>query len=404
MAYRDEFDNGGGASEAGPVRPAASTNPAYDQNVFNQGVSDLYQKYYWRDPTQQELEAHRGNPNGLQGVESMLAATPNQSQVQKPAAQPAAQNQGGGSATGSPVTANGQIPPQSGVNSGARQVQSVDLSSVPAYKAATFQNTYKPSVMPDAYKADTLSQFAAPDQSGVNGQQNALLSAIFANPDTMNPQVVAQLKEKQKEEALLMAQQAGQQLSSGAAARNMVGSGATSAGLRNIDMDTINRILSGNRGVDITAAQTNRGDELNALNAGEQVAQGQLGRATQGYGTQLAGQTAQAGLNKDAVASALQRAIAGEQSNQFGSQFGLSVGKANADENYRANQDAVQRLMAQFGINTGVAQNAQQNYALDLDTQKFLENQRQFNNTLGFNYNNLDQNGQLALVQAILGR
>lgn len=78
MAYITDTDPAFGGGNAAPA------NPAYDANKFKQDLTGLYQKYYNRDPSADELKAHMGNPGGIPAIEKMLAATPNQSAVPNP--------------------------------------------------------------------------------------------------------------------------------------------------------------------------------------------------------------------------------------------------------------------------------------------------------------------------------
>lgn len=282
-----------------------------------------------------EAKAYRASQQQQQTPPPATAPTP----------KPTTQTQ---SATGSPVTATGQIPPAQAATPApaapaARNLQGMDLSSVPAYKPTNFS-----------------------DPSGTRNSQSALLSSILQNPQTMNASTVDQLKEQQKEQALQIAQQNQAQLDNAGIARGTLG-GNLAAQRANLDA-MMSAILTGNRDVDIKAAAQNRADELAALNAAHA---------------------------------------------QDASFLGLDQATAN-DQRY-ALQDALDRQLKQFGINQSVAQQAGNNYAQDistwlaqnnlgLDYLKFGENQRQFNNTLGFNYNQLDANTQAAILAAILGR
>lgn len=440
MAYNPNDDGGASAQQASAAVPGQQQtqqssdqlypgNPAASANAYRQGVDALYQKYYNRNATEAEQQAHAGNPNGLTGVEQMLAATPNQSQVPQ---QNSASSTPAPASTGSPVSADGKIPlqqAQSWTPPPAPAAVNLAPMNVPMDKLPTYQPSqfnvptpaaYQPGQLAPAYTPDQLSQFNAPNQNGSNAQQSALMQAIMAHPETLSPDVVAQMKEAGKGDALLMQKQQQEQLDQSAAARGVVGSGQMDALRSALGQNTVNNILTGNRNIDIAAAQTNRQDQLNALNASEALAQGQLGRSVLGYNTGLAGQTAQAGLNQAGAASALQRSIAGESNQQQAAasrlaNAGFTFGQqqANADQNYKGyqsqvaqSQDAVNRILAQFGINSAVAGNAQQNYGTQLgaglSAAQLGENQRQFNNTLGFNYNQLDQQGQLGLLQYLL--
>lgn len=259
-------------------------------------------------------------------------------------------------ATGSPVSANGTIAPAAPMPTPAtrgqepnqtRYVQPVDLSGI---------HSAGPAQAP---------QLQLP-QGDFSGGQNALMSAILANPETMNPNVVAQMKEAQKEQALLMQHQGQQQYDSSAAARGVLGGGAAQGQAANLQNQTFGNILTGNRNVDIAALGQNRQDQLNALTASQGLAGSQLANALQTHAAQL-GDT------------------------QF-----------NAGQQQQDYQNRINQALSQFGINQGVAGNAQQNYAGDLAGWQAGEGRRQFNNTLGFNYNQLNQNGQNSLLQFLI--
>lgn len=59
--------------------PAAGSSPTgpqpYDYNYFVNQLTNLYQTYYNRPPTQDEINSHWGNPGGLSAIEKMLQAT-----------------------------------------------------------------------------------------------------------------------------------------------------------------------------------------------------------------------------------------------------------------------------------------------------------------------------------------
>lgn len=400
MAAQDFQDPSYNAQSSDPGTAAAPAPPSpykYAWQGTNQGqvlasrVAGAYQQYYGTSPSQADIWGRLDwnqmpDENFMQKILGDIQTQGQAYKAGQAAAQPAAPTTptappptttDGGGSTGSPVTSTGQIaptPPPTQVKipsqPAAATLKPVDLSTVPQYQAASFANT--------------APQLNLPDQSGTNAQQNALLSAILQNPQTLSPTVLSQMKEQGKEGALSMEKQNQALLDQDAIARGVVGSGNSDALAQKNLQDALNSILTSNRNVDVTAAQTNRQDELNALTASSGVAQDQLNRALAGYN---------AGLS--------------------GAQFNLGVGQANAAEKYKAQQAALDQAMKQEGINESVAQNAQGNYqqqlaaafgqnSANLDLSKYLEGIRQFNDTLGFNYNNLDQNAQLAVLQAIL--
>lgn len=308
-----------------------------------------------------------------------------------------------------PVTASGQIPPPApptppavGSQNDARTANTT--APMPTYQAATFQNTLGPQAQ--------ISQFHGPDQSNANAQQTALMNAIMANPQTMDANTVAQMKEAQKEQALLLGQQNMGAYTQAAIGRGTLGSGQTDAFRMGNNTNVNNAVLSGNRSTDLAAIAANRQDQLNALSASSGLAQDQLGRATSAYGTGLQGQLAQ------------------DSSNLSHANFGLGVDQANANQQQLAYQSQAAANNAAAGRAQQGASNAQSIYGQDvsarlgqqtqaLDLQKFLEqqqefqqslanNKNQFGQNLGLSYDQLGQNGNLTqqqmLLNAIAGR
>jgi hypothetical protein len=391
----DDNDYAGGGNTYQPP-PSKFGNPAYDR------VNSFYQAHLGRDGSQQEVSQWGSNidNNYLNSIgqsiynseESRKYRTPATPEAApEPAKAPPGGNGGGRAASGSPVTANGQIPPPAPVvapkSAPAYQAAKIDVKAPEAYKA--------PGAPLPSYQPDKFTQFANPDQSGIDNQSSALMNAILANPQTMNPGVVAQMKEAQKQEALAMQHQRMQGQQQHDVASGTLGSGYAQAAQGGFQNDAINAILQGNRGIDMQAASTNRQNELDALSASNAFQTGQMGRATQGYGATLQGQGAQAQANQFGVSSALQAAIAGEQMKQaqFDSQFrntGLDFGvqQANAGEQYKAQQSG--------------AQNAAFDAANYFQANQQNENRRQFNNTLGFNYNQLDQSDNQFLMDWLM--
>jgi len=384
MAYNADSDTPTYSVSDPVAQNSTSANPAYDQ--AKQQIVNAYQTYLGRTPSDAEVQGHlqsslypneNYNKQGFtEGQVGYISESPeamqyraHQSQAletpDKPAQSPPP------AATGSPVTATGGIPPPAPAappatpaKNGAtpdelRYVKPVDLSSAPAYQKTQF--TSQP----------------LPDQSGLNNQQSSLMSAILTNPGTMSPTVLAQMQEAQKEQALLMAQQNQQGINSSAVGRGVLGGGFAQAQTDANRQAAINAVLTGNRNLDVQAATQNRQDQLNALGASSSLAQDQQNRALAANNQSLATQSAQ------------------------------------ASENQYANNDSLNRLLQQFGINQGVASNAQGNFSADvanslglnsqqLDMLRYLEGQREFNDNLGFNYNQLDQNGQQSLLNYLM--
>jgi hypothetical protein len=97
-----------------------------------------------------------------------------------------------------------------------------------------------------------------------------LIMQLLESEGSMNPAVVAQMKEGQKESALSMADQLKQSTMQNASTRGVSRGGNTGAMLGDIDAETVGRISKGYRDTDIAAAQTNWQDKLGALAASGQ--------------------------------------------------------------------------------------------------------------------------------------
>ena len=300
------------------------------------------------------------------------------------------------SPTGSPVTDTGKIAPAA--------------PPAPTYTAKTpLPSAYTPGMVsqyqaPDpsvsqdqmgallqAVQGGGISQFSGPNQQGTEGQAQALMNALLANPQTMNANVIAQMKEAQKQQALLMGQQNQSQLDNAGISRGTLGAGAHASMTGQNLQDTMGQLLDANRGIDIQALAQNRQDELNALGASDSFLNNQLSRATQGYNTQLNGQQAEHA-----------RALSALSANDSV----LNNQTSRATQNYGATLQGqqLQQALAQAG-----AQSQLGLYNADLATElgrsgqqlnflQYMENQRQFNGQLGFNYNSLDQQGQQAML------
>lgn len=348
---------------------------------------------------------------------------PSAAQYSKPA---------GGAATTAPATA-GQYP----ARPAGTGLEGIQLPNTPA-------PTYTPAQTTAQYGGQQFSQWQNQGQQGMNASQNALLDAILKNPYSLSQDVVGQMKGQQQDQALLMAQQARNAAQQNAAGRGLQGTGGfAEQSNRQIDNDTISSLLGGYRDIDIAKAKQDRSDVLNALGMSEDILQGQLGRASSEFENSLQGQGLQADDNFRKAGFDFER-------DRFGADESFRGYQSQAD----AQKSDLDRLLAQFGINTQVSQNAQQNYETDLDAffrnkdlglqtrnldlQKelglgglavdrarltesgrqfdlghaldalgFLENRRQSDNDLGYRYNALDQQGQSSIFDFLsraLGR
>ncbi len=240
---------------------------------------------------------------------------------------------------------------------------------MPNFSFQGYQPTQFNTQAPGAYMPGQLSQWAGgPNMAGMEGQQDALMSQMLSSGGSMNPQLVAQMKERQKQDALAMQSQLGSQMNMRDAAAGRLSGGANLASQRNLGQDTMGQILSGYRDTDIAAGSQNWQDQLQALQASEGLAQGRFGRANQGWQNTFQGQMAQEGLNQQGNDNLFRNAQfdlsrqgmqAGENQFAFGAQF----------EPANFQRDS---FLAQQGLNQQGANSAAGAYGQDLDA--FFQN------------------------------
>ena len=168
-----------------------------------------------------------------------------------------------------------------------------------------------------------------------------------------------------------MQQQLQQQAAEQAAASGFAPNGGrVQAQNRATNEAIMNAILNQNRDYEIAAAQQNRQDQLQALGIAESILGGQVGRSGNVFQNILSGQQA----NRDDLF----------RGKQFDLQKELGVGGLGIDQQRVSNQNR------QFDASHG------------LNILQFLEGQRQHNNSMGFNWAGLNQQGQNATLQNIL--
>jgi hypothetical protein len=197
------------------------------------------------------------------------------------------------------------------------------------------------------------------------------LGNILQNPGTMNQQWQDQQYEAGKEQALALRQQFGEQSKQQMAGRGWSGgSGVQSAILAGLDETLASQLLAGRRDIATQAAQTNRADTYNAINAAQGYDQQGFGNAQAQNAQNLAFWQAQEAARSGNQSFDLQRWLADQNVNiereQFGKTFGLDFLR------FLENRD-------QFG-------------------KTFGEGQRQFNNTMGLNWFNAQGNQNNSLL------
>lgn len=245
-------------------------------------------------------------------------------------------------------------------------------------------------------------QFAAPAPGTENATQ-ALVNQLLANPHTLNDQSVGAMKEKQKEDALMMMQQRLDPMRHDAAMRGVNGAPLE----QQANQDFMESLLGSYRDIDLAKTAQDRQDELGAIAAGNQFTEGQFGRSNQTFANQLAAQQAEQsrltqgrndelnalGAGSSFLSDQLARATQGFTNQLGASQFDLSRQQAEQ-------QDALAKWQSQAAA-TGdwnsnalnLAQLSGQSLSQQLAMQEYLENMRQFNAT---QHNNLSTQQFLA--------
>jgi hypothetical protein len=102
--------------------------------------------------------------------------------------------------------------------------------------------------------------FQDPTDPAMRQQLTSLINSILASPESLNPQVIAQLKERGKEDILSQSAQLRNELAQGAASRGTYGGGNMAANQRRAADATVGDLTRNNREVDINAAATNMAD------------------------------------------------------------------------------------------------------------------------------------------------
>ena len=320
------------------------------------------------------------------------------------------------------------------IKSGNTATASGSTSTASAVKVAA-PGAYKPScpapsALPPYLQVarPSFAQYQAPSE-GFTSAEDALINNILANPGTLGPDVVNQMKARAKENAVAQSQQLRGEATRDLAGRGFSAGGGTSQAVQAAyDQQLIDSLINSNRELDINAATTNRQNLLDALAAAESVQGGRVSRASTNFQNTLAGQSAQAD-------SDFRRDQLGENQRQFDSQYGLQRYQAeegnnlvaadsalrNADFEYGQMKDdrsmALQELLGKGGLDLDRQKLEEQakefKAATGLDLMKLIEdtrrfdttfgeNQRQFNNNLAYNYTGLNLNQQNGLLNYLL--
>ncbi len=266
----------------------------------------------------------------------------------------------------SPVGADGRLtsspPPQQPAQPQPAPAQAQPPAPQPQPQAAP------PPAQPYQYQ-----QFQAPQQQYTEGMAGNLAGYMMANPYSMSDENVAQMQAQQREQAAIMARDAATARSRDAAARGVLGGGNDLRNERRASDALVSSILSGNRDVALQKMMQDKEDERNALAAGNSYLDSQLGRSLDAFQGLLAGQKAQGDENF--------------QRYQLGT-----------DNDLRSRQLDIQKLLGEGGLDVDRSKLKEEGRQFDLsnalDTQRFLESQRQFNQDMGFKYTDLQQQQQ----------
>lgn len=206
--------------------------------------------------------------------------------------------------------------------------------------------------------------FQAPNQGNVPQLSTELMERILQNPESMSPEVVAQMKARSKQQASSMAEQLRGDARSTLAGRGFSGGGGMQAAAdAAVDSSFLDNLLNANRDTDIQAATTNFNDRLNAAGAADAWQSGNTNRAVQEGGARLQEYLGRSGVDLD-------NRRFDETRRQFNQTFGFDLIRFLEDTR-RNNRD-------------------------------FGENQRQHNNQVGLGYGNLNMQGQQQLLNWLM--
>lgn len=359
--------------------PGTDSGPAYDpaQKIYDQ-IDNLYQQHLGRKATTQESRQWGSNIDSryMNSISNTLYGTDEAKAYRARAATPPADTTtktttggGGGGNSSSPVTSTGLIPAPSAP-------PPASVTGRPTGIAPPRGNYITQAPDSAYYHAPTLQRYNTIDQSAPTGAQNALLMQLLQHPESMTAQGVAQLKEQQKEAQLSMQSQNLAQMGQSAASRGTWG-GGTMQSQEELGREASQKnILDAYRGIDIQKMQQDQVDKLNALQAGDTVMGGQMNRSIAAGNFGLQQQLSQEGLNQAAAES--------------------------AHNNWLPyNQMALQQGLTQEGYGLDYANLGEKGRQFDLT---YADQAKQWRSNLMYNYANLDQSSQEALMRILFGQ
>jgi hypothetical protein len=237
-----------------------------------------------------------------------------------------------------------------------------------------------------AYQASQAPLYQDPSDPRITSAHNDLMLKALQNPESMSPQVVAAMKEEQKEAALGMRQQLMGQNAQSAISRGTFGGWYMGSRNRDVTDLAISDMTRAYRDIDINAAKTNFADRLSTLGAADQMQTGVASRAQGNYQTGLMGR----GFNADENWRA-------NQSVNDGTKFNYERSLAEANLQNQAVQNALQAWSTQTQENLG-------RHGLSLDWARFGEGSMMGRLGYGLDLARLELDGQNSMMDRIWPR
>lgn len=374
-----------------------------------------YQSSLGRDASDDEVLSHLGggnnfNPDNVQwalaNIDRSDEAVAYRNRAQTPDA-PTATNEttGGGpqiaraagpahlATAAAPSAAVAPAPPPSASRPNVAKPTGVGRAVV------TPTSTYLPGQLAARAQGPGFTQYTDPNPGQVPQLNRQLIESILANPETMSTDVVNQLKARGRDTAVNMAGQLRDGAHADVASRGFSDVGGMRAGYdRQIDSQLISDILNSNRDIDITAASTNRADQLAAATAGTDWENGLVNRADANYKARLLGEsTASDSLYRDNALD-LDRFKTIEAAAQAADASTFRNDAFKYDQIRDDRNQTLQEFLGQEGVNLDWARLDESANQFD---STFGEGKRQFNNSLGFNYASLNASQQARLMDQI---
>lgn len=192
------------------------------------------------------------------------------------------------------------------------------------------------------YVGSSIQDYQDPTNPAIAAAHNDLMLQALQNPTSLPPQVVAGMKEAQKEATLSMLEQLTGANAQSGASRGLAGSGYLRSQNYDAQDQAVGNITKAYRDIDALAAQTNFADRLASLGAADQYQNSLTNRSAANYGNLLAGREFNAG----------------EQYRQYGSEvdktkFGYQRTLDEANLQNQAIQNALQAWSTQTQENLG---------------------------------------------------